>query len=314
MSGSVPSAFIRPKRLLMAGTLAVTLFVGTGMSMAAPASAQSTAAAPAPLRAPGSTAQQAFVKAVIARGFTGGLSHKNLIDLGEGVCSLLQVHTVSDTVTTVTGAGVEFLPPRFVETLLKESSKYFCPQYVSKVKRGGSLVPPAALAALAPLVSEDATNCAVLAQSGEPNGFVGVSSAIACDMPDLGSTTAAAPCPTFCNSLFAYQFDNGADYATSLDALNQSKNFDPGNPPVMCPTTNTIDNGTQEWSDKVYPLQSDQILECLMVETTNGGPNNVPDYIWTLPSKNVIFDALGDPGMSMQTLDTWWQNHSAPGP
>ena len=36
MSGSVPSAFIRPKRLLMAGTLAVTLFVGTGMSMAAP--------------------------------------------------------------------------------------------------------------------------------------------------------------------------------------------------------------------------------------------------------------------------------------
>ena len=107
---------------------------------------------------------------------------------------------------------------------------------------------------------------------------------------------------------------NAADYAADLNTLNQSKNFNPGNPPAVCPTSNTVDNGTQEWSNNGYPKQSGQILECLTVQTNGTGPNTIPDYLWTLPSKNVIFDSYGYPGMSMQTLDTWWQNHSAPGP
>ncbi|HEX4216877.1 MAG TPA: hypothetical protein VHZ02_00790 [Acidimicrobiales bacterium] len=273
-----------------------------------------TVAASAPLRAPSGAVQKTFVTAVRADGPTKRLSNKSLVALGEGVCSLLRVHSVSDTVTTVAGAGTAFLPPRFVKTLMKESPVYFCPQYVSKVKKGGSLVPPAAIVALAPLVSTDATNCSVVGKSGQPDGLVGVTAAIACEVPDLGSTSSAEPCPSFCNSVFAYEFDNAGDSATSLVAFNTSKGFVPSNPPVTCPTTNTDAIGTQPWGNSVYPQRSGQILECLTVDTTSGGPNNVPNYLWTLPTKNAIFDAFGNPGMSMQTLDTWWQNHSAPGP
>jgi hypothetical protein len=287
---------------------------GVALCVGALSFATSAVAVPASSRAPTSAAQKSFVKVIRSGGPAGGLSNKSLVQLGEGVCSLLKAHSVSFTVDLITGTGVEFLQPRLVKSLMTNSPKYFCPQYVSKVKTGGSLVPPADIVALAPLVPEGSSDCAVIGPSGQPNGFVGVTASIACQLPDLGSTSAAAPCPTYCNSLFAYQFDNAADYAADLNTLNQSKNFSPGNPPAVCPTSNTVDNGTQEWSNNGYPKQSGQILECLTVQTNGTGPNTIPDYLWTLPSKNVIFDSYGYPGMSMQTLDTWWQNHSAPGP
>ena len=253
-------------------------------------------AAPAPLLAPGSAAQKAFVKAVDSDGPTGGLSEKSLIDLGEGVCSLLQVHNRSYTLKTVTGTGKEYLPPRFVATLMKESPKYFCPQYVSKAEGASSAPPPSALAALLP---SGVKRCNPITPSDIPPGLVGLVTTAICVVPNLGT-----------DSFFrAYMFDNTGDYATGLNVLNAFKNFAPTSPPVGCPTSNSSDDGTDQWGNSASPMRSGQVLECLTTGES-GGSNNVPDYVWTLPTKNVIFEAQADPGATMQSLDTWWSAHS----
>ena len=258
-------------------------------------------AAPAPLLAPGSAAQKAFVKAVDSDGPTGGLSEKSLIDLGEGVCSLLQVHNLSYTLKTVTGTGKEYLPPRFVATLMKESPKYFCPQYVSKAEGAGSAQPPSAKSALAALLPSGVTHCDSPMTSSEqlPTKMAGLIASAACLIPKLGATSYA----------YGYEFDNASDYATSLNDLNTYEGFVPTSPSVGCPTSNSSDEGANQWGNSAFPSTSGQILECTM-ESEDKGPNNVPAYIWTIPTKNVILEATGDPGSTMQSLDAWWSSES----
>ena len=259
-----------------------------------------TSAGPAPLRAPGSAAQKAFIDAVDSDGSTEGFSDKTLINLGEGVCSLLQVHTLTYTLKTVTGTGKEYLPPQFVATLMKESPKYFCPQYVSKTKSASSAPTPSAKSALATLLPSGVARCNPITPSDIPPGLVGLVTTAICVVPKLGTDS----------FIRAFMFDNTGDYATGLNALNAFKSFVPTSPPVSCPTSNSSDNGTNPWGSSAFPMRSGQILECLTVGES-GGSDNIPDYVWTLPTKNVIVEAQGDPGSTMQSLDAWWTAHPA---
>ena len=67
--------------------------------------------------------------------------------------------------------------------------------------------------------------------------------------------------------------------------------------------------GGQTWGNKSFPLRNGQDVQCLTVAPGNaaaGVPNTIPDYIWTVPTKYVILEALGDPGSTMQHLNAWW--------
>jgi hypothetical protein len=260
-----------------------------------------TSAGPAPLRAPGSAAQKAFIDAVDSDGSTEGFSDKTLINLGEGVCSLLQVHTLTYTLKTVTGTGKEYLPPQFVATLMKESPKYFCPQYVSKTKSASSAPTPSAKSALMALLPSGVTHCdSPLTSSQIPTEMMGLIASAACDAPKLGAKS----------FIYAYEFDNASDYAASLKNLNAFKEFVPTSPSVGCPTSNSSDHGSNQWGNNIFPPRSGQILECEWTAANGKGVNNIPDYLWTLPTKYLIIDTAGDPGSTMQHLDAWWTAYS----
>jgi hypothetical protein len=258
-------------------------------------------AGPAPLLAPGGAAQKAFIDAVDSDGSTEGFSDKTLINLGEGVCSLLNVHTLTYTLKTVTGTGKEYLPPQFVATLMKESPKYFCPQYVSKAKSASSALTPSAKSALMALLPSGLSHCdSPLTSSQLPTEMMGLIASAACDAPRLGAKS----------FIYAYEFDNADDYTTSLKNLNTFKGFVATSPSVGCPTSNSSDNGTAQWGNSAFPSRSGQILECEMTAANGKGANNIPDYLWTLPTKHLILEAVGDPGSTMQHLDAWWSSHS----
>lgn len=60
----------------------------------------------------------------------------------------------------------------------------------------------------------------------------------------------------------------------------------------------------------MLPTRNGQILECEMGAANGKGTNNIPDYLWTLPTEHLILEAEADPGSTMQHLDAWWSSHS----
>jgi hypothetical protein len=144
------------------------------------------------------------------------------------------------------------------------------------------------------------TECGREAQSNLPTGMVGVVQDNNCSVPKLGP-----------QSYFnAYVFDNTQDYLTSLVALNTYKGIDPTSSDNECPMASGFSDGVTQWHNSSFPVRSGQDLECTLAAVKVGAPNNIPDYIWTVPSENVILEAYGDPGATMQSLDTWWTHNS----
>ena len=259
---------------------------------------------------PSKAAQQAFVKAVHSDYPqnpaipASTMPAKTLLSLGGATCGLLMngksVKYVVNGLSNVTDG--KQLPGEFVTAVVVESTNYLCPKYVSEVKKwaGVGSASGKQLTSLRFLLPPEATSCVAIEPSKNPPGMVGVVDAVACDLPKLGS-----------NSLvYGYLFDNTSDYTTSLNAYNTFKSIVPPTPGEGCPTSNNSDNGVENWSNKNFALRNGQILECTMITTVGGTTNNVPNYIWTVPSKNVIIGATGNPGSSMHHLDTWWSADS----
>jgi hypothetical protein len=145
-----------------------------------------------------------------------------------------------------------------------------------------------------------ATECTPQTRSVLPPGMVGVVLTNDCDLPKLG------PQAVF----YSYVFDNAQDYATSLAAYTSFKKIDPTTADNECPMAAGFGFGVTQWHNDLFPSRSGQLLECTTVALKAGGTNNVPDYIWTVPSENVLLEAAGVPGETMQNLDTWWTHNS----
>jgi hypothetical protein len=251
-------------------------------------------------------AQQAFVKAVHSEYPqnpaipASTMPAATLISLGGATCGLLingkSVKYVVNQLSKVSDG--KHLPGEFVTAVLVESSTYLCPKYAPAVKKwaGVGSASTKQLTSLRLLLPPESTSCTTVEPSEDPPGMVGVVDAITCDLPKLGSNS----------FVYGYLFDNASDYTASLNAYNTFKSIVPPTPGVGCPTSKNSDNGVESWSNKDFPARKGQILECTMVTTVGGTTNNVPDYIWTVPTKDVIIGATGNPGSSMQHLDTWW--------
>lgn len=288
----------RPTRLRRAlrtvASFGVTLLLAvTGVSAASAASAPSTPAARA-----------AFVKAVHADDpAEASISDAELVVLGATVCDeLAKGESVSAVAKNASGgAKGQQIPQQFVSVLLVESANHLCPKEVASVKKwAGSSAPTttAINASLRSVMPPEATACSPVPPSGNPPGMVGLIDAVYCNLPKLGADS----------HLYAYLFDTAADYQASGTALFKYEMFDP-TPNQGCPTTTSSQMGGQTWGNKTFPLRNGQDVQCLTVAPGNAGagvPNTIPDYIWTVPTRHVILEALGDPGSTMQHLNAWW--------
>jgi len=250
------------------------------------------------------SAQQAFVRAVHSDyPQETSISDTELIVLGGAVCDEL---TRGERVSAVAkqfsvGANGQPLPPQFVSVLLVESATHLCPKERTAVKKwAGTSAPTATVvnASLRSVMPPEAKSCSTVPASGNPPGMVGIVDVAYCTLPKLGADS----------HLYAYLFDNAADYQTSGTALFKYEMFVP-TPTQGCPTTTSSQMGGQTWGNKTFPLRPGQDVQCLTVAPGNaaaGVPNTIPDYIWTVPSRHVILEALGDPGSTMQHLNAWW--------
>ena len=112
--------------------------------------------------------------------------------------------------------------------------------------------------------------------------------------------------------VFAYQFDSSADYQAGFAAFNKAEGFVPGTASAGCPTKAVDDDGLTSWSSKLYRSTSGQVLECFSVSEGGSSAALQPTYVWTAPTENAVFQAVGGKQTSMHTVDTWWQNHAGP--
>jgi hypothetical protein len=286
------------KAILWCGA-ALTLMVGTS----AAAASSST---------PSAAAQSAYVNAVHTNdpsGTAASLPTSQIVALGEAVCTLFtngkSLNYITGQLGGVSSEGKSF-PAQFVSAVIAQAPMYLCLNNLSKVLtlRPKSKAPAPsgnAKSSLMALLPSGLKHCDPLTSSQIPTEMTGIIASAACDAPQLGAKSSA----------FAYEFDNAADYATSLKNLNAFKEFVPTSPPVGCPiSTSSADRGANQWGNNIFPPKSGQILECEMTAANGKGANNIPDFLWTLPTKRVIFEAEGDPGSTMQHLDAWWKSHS----
>ncbi len=257
---------------------------------------------------PSKSAQKAFTTAIDKNEITQ-IPDAEIAKLGLAICSLLgngkSVGFVNSTLTTPTSSTSDnSFPQDFVTLMLVKSAKYLCPSEVAKVNKYTSshkapkLVVNQTLAGLLPPESD---NCSSSKTVSSPSGLVGLVDEENCSLPNLGKDS----------YVYGYIFDNAKDYQASLATYNAFKQIVPTTPGVGCPTSNDSDNGSVGWSNSAFPSRPDQVIECTMEATSSSATtNNIPDYVWTVPSKYVILSAFAAPGTSMQTLDTWWTNYA----
>jgi len=111
--------------------------------------------------------------------------------------------------------------------------------------------------------------------------------------------------------VFAYQFDSSADYQAGFAAFNKAEGFDPTKASGGCPTK-VGGNGLTAWHNKLYPATSGQVLECFSVSFSGSTSTFQPTYVWTAPSENALFQAVGGKSTSMDKVDSWWSNDGGP--
>ena len=105
--------------------------------------------------------------------------------------------------------------------------------------------------------------------------------------------------------VWAYQFDNAADYQAGVPTLNKTLKFNPATASKGCPPPSGHSDGDTGWrSQPNYPSRTGQNLECYI----GGGE---PVLVWTMPSQDVIFLAeYKVKGAPMADLVNWWKTTS----
>ena len=146
-------------------------------------------------------------------------------------------------------------------------------------------------------ITDVPTHCQTLAM---PSGLqlVGVVSRLQCTDPSLPG-----------GSIFAFQFDNAADYATDWTAFNSWLGFSAQDDTGQCPppSSGTNPEGQQEFKNGFAPdYTQGQVLECL----TAG--DDEPSYSWTYPGQYAVITAQAASGSSFAGLDSWWTNDAMP--
>jgi hypothetical protein len=101
-----------------------------------------------------------------------------------------------------------------------------------------------------------------------------------------------------------FQMDSHADYMTTLQNFNSWIAFNPSAVGTSCPPLGNSPGGTVPWSNKYFPQQSGQTLECW---TYYSGGSPFPSYAWEFPSENAFLWATGNAGTSWSELDAWWK-------
>jgi hypothetical protein len=103
-----------------------------------------------------------------------------------------------------------------------------------------------------------------------------------------------------------YQMDNRADFNKAWSNFNSWSSFDETKAGGNCPAPSSAGQGMTPWNSKSFPSTQGQVLECWT------GSNAAPIYVWTMPSQDAFFIAVGADGSSFKALDNWWTNYSAP--
>jgi len=231
-----------------------------------------------------------------------------LVVLGGAVCDEMNNGVSVNGVANQFAAGSDgkTLPGLFVSALLVESARYLCPKHTAQVKKWAGVGSASAAASIKPALESvlppEAKQCTTVPSSSNPPGLVGLVDGIYCNLPKLGADS----------HLYAYLFDNAADYQTSGSAIFKYEEFNP-TPGVGCPTANASQMGGITWGNKSFPMRNGQDLQCLTVAPYNapaGSTNTIPEYIWTVPSRHIVLEALGNSGSTMKHLDSWWSAHA----
>ena len=102
----------------------------------------------------------------------------------------------------------------------------------------------------------------------------------------------------------AFQMDSSANYATTLQNFNSWIAFNPATAGTNCPPQGGSPGGTVPWSNKYFPQQNGQTLECW---TYYSGGSPFPSYAWAFPTEHAFLWASGNAGTSFSALDTWWR-------
>jgi hypothetical protein len=139
-------------------------------------------------------------------------------------------------------------------------------------------------------ISDPTTQCQALKKPYKWN-MPGLVTALSCSDPNLPN-----------GYLDAYQMDSRADYQTSWRNFNTWWGFDTSSAQTACPPSSAAAQGLVPWNGKGFPSMQGQVLEC---ETITG---DAPVYVWTLPTQDMWFIAVGANGSSMKALNTWWES------
>jgi hypothetical protein len=125
-----------------------------------------------------------------------------------------------------------------------------------------------------------------------PTGLDTATTNQVCDDTDLGSGA----------FVYGFQFATNGDYESALLAYNNDISFNESTAQHSCPPSQAGGQGTSTWHDNSGDTG---LLECGSISGTAAGSSD-PVYIWTIPSDNIIFEAIGADNSSFSTLNTWW--------
>jgi hypothetical protein len=164
--------------------------------------------------------------------------------------------------------------------------------HIGPFKQGSTTAP------LKKLLPAEATGCT--SKFSTFKTLQGISSKLVCNESPINGV------------VFAYQFDSSADYQASFAAFNKAEGFVPSKASGGCPTKSVDGNGLTSWSSKLYRATAGQQLECFSVSYSGSSGVLQPTYVWTAPTEDAVFQAVGGKQTSMKTVDTWWQNHAGP--
>ena len=142
-------------------------------------------------------------------------------------------------------------------------------------------------------IADPTTQCSAIKKPGWSSP--GLVTALSCNDTDLPN-----------GYVNAYQMDNRADYTKTWSNFNTWSSFDESTAGSSCPPASSGGQGLTTWSGKSFPSMQGQALECWT------GSNATPIYVWTMPTQDAFFIAVGANGSSFKALDTWWGNYAAP--
>jgi len=145
---------------------------------------------------------------------------------------------------------------------------------------------------------------------GEPIGTTCTSTP-----PVFGLNKATIQDRRFCETstsgviVWAYQFDNAADFRAGFNHIQHYTGFDNvskyGN---HCPPPSGYTDGKTGWYIKNSPrydnAHHNQQLDCLL-----NGSKPRPTLLWSMPTQNAFFIAKDTkPTASIQTVVNWWES------